>query len=64
MSGSNTTNIGDGNSPLPHKIVKLMMFKTASSSGDFESVNQLSSLALSTAGASKPFPLVGNIWSM
>ena len=58
MTGSNVTNIGGGNSPFPHRIVKLMMFKTASSSVEFDSVNRLNSLALLTAGASKSFPLV------
>ena len=45
MTGSNVTNIGDGDSPLPHKIVKLMQFKTASSSGEFDSLKKLNAKA-------------------
>ena len=64
MTNSYDSNIGNDNSPFPHRIDKLKHFKTASSSGEFDSVNKLNSLALSTAGASKRFPLVGNGWSM
>jgi len=45
MSGFNITNIGGSDSPLPQKIVKLMMFKTASSSGEFDSLKKLNAKA-------------------
>ena len=45
MTNSYDSNIGNDNSPFPHRIDKLKHFKTASSSGEFDSLKKLNAKA-------------------